>query len=358
MLDSQKPKQKLAIAATVLLLVGGLGFFLWKSRGPDSLHRDTASVGSDVGITGGGAPHGVGGSAPSESSETTPLGHPPNNAGNPGDTAGSGIASAPVGAGAGASLSSSANGGGTAALTAPVVVGVTNPALLGGAQIAMIDKTANGSVPGTNLSTQLGGDGKAADPKLALAPPKPVEPEPACYTVTYTHKALAGHKNMDECSQHRNLIKLGDSKVSQKSVCVRVDGTPVKFDWVKSAILLGPVAGPNTKITVRYCQPKAKDSCADDCKLPKDDFMAALGGDEEKIAKHQAKNGKVAKWDPSDSQDDSDVAAQVDSEMQKELADWIDLATFEGWKDSVPAQSCSRSVAGTSAIAPVATAHK
>ncbi len=341
--DSKNPKQKLALAGTALLLAGGLGFFFLKGHGPTSLHRDTASLGS------------------SATSESIPVDHPPGNTGS---------AATPTGPEAHTASNTDIGGSGTlpASGTLPTSTvagvaggtGVTSPALLGGTQIAMIDKTVTGSVPANNL----GSDGKttdpktAADPKMVVAPAKPVEPEPACYTVTYTHKAAAGHKNMDECSQHRNLIKLGDSKVSLKSVCVRVDGTPVKFDWVKSSILLGPVAGPNTKISVRYCQPKAKDTCADDCKLPKDDFMAALGGDDEKIAKHQAKNGKMAKWDPSDAQEDSDVAAQVDSEMQKELADGIDLATFEGWKDSAPAQVCSRSVAGTSATAPVATAHK
>ena len=76
--------------------------------------------------------------------------------------------------------------------------------------------------------------------------------------------------------------------------------------------------------------------------------MAALGGDEEKIAKHQAKGGKAGKWDPTDTQEDSDVAGQVDIEMQKELADGIDLATFDGWKDSSSTQACSRTVASSS----------
>lgn len=111
----------------------------------------------------------------------------------------------------------------------------------------------------------------------AQMPAAPAAQTDACYTLSYKHQDLPGHQSGEACTQHKNLLALPGQKLSAKSLCVRVNGTPVKFafDSKKNHVLLSSIAGPRSEITVRYCTGGA--TCAEDCTVPRDEFMEALG---------------------------------------------------------------------------------
>ena len=158
-----------------------------------------------------------------------------------------------------------------------------------------------------------------------------------CFTDFYHHKALEDHPNEESCSQHKNLIRLGHERVNLTSICVRVDGIPVNYQvFQKSSfidLLLDPVAGPHAKISASYCL--RGHTCKKQCKVPKDEFLEALTGDEKQMS------GKIAKWDPSDKDEDQSLS-DLDAEVEKELLNTEGLKTFEGWvKDSSEDQSCN-----------------
>ena len=164
-----------------------------------------------------------------------------------------------------------------------------------------------------------------------------------CFLATYHHKELPGHKTHKECALHKNYIHLSAVDANLKSVCVRLNGTPVSYEFVQekktkgvSGIMLGPIAGPDSKISVRYCLGIKK--CADDCKIPQDEFMDAIGGTD----KDADPRMPIVKWDPTDqTASDSDAVAELDSDLQKELSD-ADLSVFEGWIGNDEAVSCSK----------------
>ena len=133
--------------------------------------------------------------------------------------------------------------------------------------------------------------------------------------------------------------------LNTKSVCVRLNGTPVTYEFVQekgkagiSGIMLGPIAGPESKISVRYCLGVKK--CNEECKIPHDEFMDAIGGTNPdadlKIP--------VVKWDPTDAAADNDAVAEVDADLQKELSD-ADITVFEGWIGNDEAISCKERLA-------------
>jgi hypothetical protein len=108
-------------------------------------------------------------------------------------------------------------------------------------------------------------------------PALPAAQPDGCFTLAFKHQDLPGHQNGEACTQHKNLLALPSQKLSAKSLCVRVNGTPVKFafDSKKNHVLLSSIAGPRSEITVRYCTGGA--TCAEDCTVPRDEFMEALG---------------------------------------------------------------------------------
>lgn len=163
----------------------------------------------------------------------------------------------------------------------------------------------------------------------ALAQAKPAAPVPACYTISFTHKPTAGHTDRDTCSEHRNLVKFDSTAINPKAMCVRVDGTPVPFESVKGGLLIAPIAGPKSKITVRYCTGKI--SCNEECKIKRDTFMEGLGNTNDQ-----------------DETKDQDVGNHVEAEMAQELADHADLAIFDGWLDAQPVIACTHGLASNS----------
>mgnify|MGYP007100961826 CR=1 FL=1 len=131
---------------------------------------------------------------------------------------------------------------------------------------------------------------------------------------------------------------------NKKSVCVRVNGKPVKHKLTQNKknpqqylVLIGSVAGPRSKLGLSYCAKNAK--CPHSCKVPKDEFMAAIGGEADTFAN----NVEVAQWDPSGAP--SEVEVKLTKELKglkTELEGGVGntkKAVFRGWlrEDQTPA---------------------
>lgn len=152
---------------------------------------------------------------------------------------------------------------------------------------------------------------------------------PTCFTETFTHKPMSGHSDEESCSHHKNLLKLAHSNVNSAHVCVRVNGAPVKFERKGDEILIGSIAGPKAKITVRYCTGKL--TCAaiakEDCSVPRDEFMDAMGG---------GGTDDTVQWESAGANPKSLEDARLNNEVKKELADIDGVDSSE--KDRAPAQ--------------------
>ena len=177
--------------------------------------------------------------------------------------------------------------------------------------------------------------------------PAAVAPD-TCFVATYQRdKESKAFVDNEEWAQQRNLVHLAKNEVNKDSVCVRVNGTAVKHEWTAKGVVFGPVAGPGAKITVRYCM--GKEQCKEECKIPKDDFMAALGTEDDSDSKGDAKakpKSKAGRWAASEG--GADVGTTVEAEMAKELADQADLVVFDGWSGKGEHPACTRRVASVS----------
>lgn len=151
----------------------------------------------------------------------------------------------------------------------------------------------------------------------------PVTPVSGCYVMSFKHKVLPSHSSDDECSHHRNLIKLGRADANPASVCIRVNGTPVRHERVTGSadeFVIGPVAGPHDVITARFCVGQAK--CHESCPYPKqeqvkkDEFLDAIGANDD-----DTDTGSAAQWQAGDAQKVQEVNQAVNGEIKKELDD-------------------------------------
>ncbi len=188
--------------------------------------------------------------------------------------------------------------------------------------VGAVGSVGSGTPGATSGSPVVGGN-----PSVSSTPvtEKPTEKEEeGCFLVTYKHKHLTSHTDEETCSRHKNLLTLKHTKINSKSVCVRVNGTPVHYLTVKGRsdeLIIGALAGPKAQITVRYCLGKATCptpqgvAAKDDCTVPKDEFMEAIGGTDSK-----GQNPLLGQWDPkAPSEKESDVLAKLDGEVKKEL---------------------------------------
>lgn len=190
-----------------------------------------------------------------------------------------------------------------------------------------------------------------ATPQLAPAPgaAAPAEAQDQCVTITYHHKPTPTHNDEEACSHHKNMLKLsklGDARIAAQTVCVRVNGTPVHYLTVKGhpdELIFGSVAGPKSKVTVRYCTGKAQGCVKEDCTVPKDEFMEAIGGGD---SGEQA--AKLGQWDPdAPAAKEADVMAKLDGEVKKELETNDDLngrapagEIFKDWIGETETAAC------------------
>jgi hypothetical protein len=195
------------------------------------------------------------------------------------------------------------------------------------------------SAPDTKTGFGFFGSGNKAESDKKDHIAMPHEAPARCFTVTYRHARTFGHTSDEECSSHTNMVMLKHADVNASSVCVRVNGRPVAFKTAKdknNEVYIGAVAGPGATITARYCT--AQYNCNEECKVPKDEFMDAIGGGKE-IS--ELKSG-IGHWEPQD------VTDNLGARLQKELAafdepdqKFTEVSAFLGWasetEEAVPA---------------------
>ncbi len=156
-----------------------------------------------------------------------------------------------------------------------------------------------------------------------------------CFMNTYFHKKMQSHADGEACLAHSNVISLKTlnqslgsvEKINSESICIAVNGAIVKFTKIhgkEDEVIFGPVAGPNSKVTARFCL--GKSNYIGKCVIKKDEFMNALGVDEEG-------SKSTIGWDGE--REGSKEDAELDSEMHtldkyKEGASPKNII-FDGW---------------------------
>lgn len=163
-----------------------------------------------------------------------------------------------------------------------------------------------------------------------------VKKEEGCFTFNYQAK---DYKNPKTFGKHQHLITLKHSEVNPKSVCVRVNDTPVAFEFLKKEepqVILKPILKSNPKVTIQYCLRNT--SCLDKCTVPKDEFMESIGG----IAKgfEQADKQKV-KWDPSQKDNEPDLKKELTGLLEEAPGkDSRKLQVYSEWNRNEGTASC------------------
>ena len=182
---------------------------------------------------------------------------------------------------------------------------------------------------------------------------KPASPAhiPSCYTLAFHHKALKTHASDDECSHHRNLVKLGHADVNVSTVCIRVNGAAVHHQMTgqNDEFVIGAVAGPKDVITASFCVGKVK--CTASCNYPKqekvkrDEFLDAIGADADEA------DPVAAQWQAGDSAKSKEVEKALDGDLRKDLeeqevpgkrtaANNSRLPIFRDWTSVEQSESC------------------
>lgn len=134
----------------------------------------------------------------------------------------------------------------------------------------------------------------------------------------------------------KNRVVVADPRIDPESLCVRVDGTPVKFvfDPKKGEIVLGSVADVASALSVRYCFGKAK--CSESCVVPRDEFMEALAG----VDDETAENAPSVGWTGTKELPDEE------KNLDRELASFRDVTderlpgVYAQWSPASPVAAC------------------
>jgi hypothetical protein len=167
-----------------------------------------------------------------------------------------------------------------------------------------------------------------------------------CFNLTFAHKKLSSHEDGEACLLHKNLIVLTHSdqspksKIDHKSVCIRINGKAVKYSFAPgktNQIILGPEAGPNAKITASYCVGKAK--CSQSCVPEKDQFLSAIGADEDND------HAQAVNWDGKKGKAEEDIEvenqmAALNQDLNSEGGDSSQL--FTGWVLETQTAKCEQ----------------
>lgn len=200
-------------------------------------------------------------------------------------------------------------------------------------------KSVSGGVDRTIASSLSDAAPASGTSPLVDAPAKAPEVKDGCVTVSFAHKKAPGHTSDESCTRHKNLVRI--KHTAPTSVCIRVNKTPVKYEKVAgkpNEFIIGAVAGPKAEITATYCVGNA--ACKENCVIPKDDFLSAIGG-EDKDGRAPA----VAQWDAEDKHaKDTDVYGNLDESTRREL-DHLDQAEetaqlFQDWIRGAELPAC------------------
>lgn len=181
---------------------------------------------------------------------------------------------------------------------------------------------------------------------------------PDCFQVTYISKDVEDRIKNDNFAFQKNLLTLPEAPINPSSVCVRVDGKPVRFETQKgkpAELVIAPLKDIKSVVTASYCLNDSK--CNESCKAPaevatkaavaKDEFLDAIGGDESGDSK------ELGKWDSGKdaNEHNAKLEAALDPEIKRELANLDEeeskpkkaprkLELFSGWDRSDESPSC------------------
>jgi hypothetical protein len=182
-----------------------------------------------------------------------------------------------------------------------------------------------------------------------------------CFTLTYSHKKLSSHSDGEACLKHNNILSLNlpadsefSGRINPNSVCILINGSAVKhtrFEGGLNQVLVGPLAGPNAKITARFCIGKA--TCTEKCVPRKDGFLEALGIDDSDAVSSVG-------WDGSTtvSKEDTDLESAVSElEHTKEGLDSKNK-DFAGWIPEGLTSACSTSAKSDSHVSQISFGRK
>lgn len=218
-------------------------------------------------------------------------------------------------------------------------------------KIVEIARLAALTLGGTTLSKKAANAGVASggtkETERSLAGEEQKEPEvakaePSCESFTFESK--------DKVQRfEKNQISLKDllagKSVQWNSVCVRADGTPIKYQLDKKNLLvtLGHLNNPKAEITVSYC--RAPFTCQEKCVVPKDDFMEAMAGlSEEDMSGHQG-------WGPENGFG-AEMISEQETALDKELAsfqkafeDIKPKGVNQNWKLDSRKEACQQKIA-------------
>jgi hypothetical protein len=186
---------------------------------------------------------------------------------------------------------------------------------------------------------------------------------PECFQVTYTSRDVEERIKDNAFAFQKNLLKLPEVAFNPATVCVRVDGKPVRFETQKgkpSEVVIAPLKNIKSVVTASYCLGDSK--CQESCKAPadqqvvvkpKDEFLDAIGGDSDSdLAK------EYGKWDTEDGNaHNAKLEAALDPEIRREIAALDEeeskpkkaarkLETFSGWERSDESPACRSNDAG------------
>jgi len=145
------------------------------------------------------------------------------------------------------------------------------------------EKTISKTTSDTKAPSLSGSPQKKADAPELAATPKPSEikkPELECKKVSYSLNNRVPAQVREKIQNFRNVIPLpSDQKRMDKTVCIRIDGTPIAYQKMRSqtnALMIDGGVSAQSKIEVSYCSGKGQ--CPLECVIPKDDFLISLGG--------------------------------------------------------------------------------
>jgi hypothetical protein len=199
-----------------------------------------------------------------------------------------------------------------------------------------------GGLGGSVLPPSIGPSGIESEAPTAIVDAPPVD---SCQELRFRAEGK------DAPRYGKNRISVRDERFNPKTVCVRVDGVPVKHVVDSSAkdgswgLELGPVTKATSVVSVRYCTGKA--TCGESCVIPRDEFMEALAGVDDETAEKAAAVG----W--SGSRDES----ETEKKLERELVAFQDVTddrlpgVYAKWTPGEAAPSCSTSAVSKTAQA-------
>lgn len=139
-------------------------------------------------------------------------------------------------------------------------------------------KTGAGANVAAGTKTPADPTKTVQDGKLTYTQTKP---ESNCFSFEYKHQQQALNKDIEDFLDYSNAFPILHDKVTEKSICVKVNNKPVAFKVSKyknqKEVVIGSVVGPESVIKLSYCV--GTSACKEGCALKSNRFMDDLMSD-------------------------------------------------------------------------------